>query len=174
MVHDMVHEIPAAAIDFSDKARGYRELAQQAQGLLSGERHVIANAANLVALAYLSLPDINWLGFYFMEGGELVVGPFQGKPACVRIPLGQGVCGTAAARREPIVVRDVHAFPGHIACDPASRSEVVVPLLRGNEVVGVLDVDSPHPGRFDETDREGLERLAAIYLDSLQRQLPGG
>jgi len=164
----MAHE-EVAAIDFSDKARGYRELAQQAQGLLSGERHAIANAANLASLAYLSLPDINWLGFYFMEGGELVVGPFQGKPACVRIPLGQGVCGTAAARRETLVVRDVHAFPGHIACDSASRSEVVVPLLRGNEVIGVLDVDSPRPARFDDVDREGLEQLAAIYLASLRR-----
>jgi GAF domain-containing protein len=165
MAHDV--NAPDTVIDFNDKARGYRELAQQAQGLLSGERHAIANAANLASLAYHNLPDINWLGFYFMERGELVVGPFQGKPACVRIPLGQGVCGTAAERRETIVVRDVHAFPGHIACDAASRSEVVVPLLRGNEVIGVLDVDSPSLARFDDVDRQGLEQLAAIYLASL-------
>jgi L-methionine (R)-S-oxide reductase len=154
-------------IDFSDKARAYSELAQQLQGLLAGERHATANAANMASLLYFAMPEVNWLGFYFLEGPELVVGPFQGKPACVRIPLGQGVCGTAAARRESLVVRDVHEFPGHIACDAASRSEVVVPLLRAGRVIGVLDVDSPRVARFDDADRAGLEKLAAIYLASL-------
>lgn len=142
-------------------------LAQQARGLLSGERHRIANAANLAALIFNSVPDLNWAGFYFVEDGELVVGPFQGQPACVRIARGNGVCGTAWATGETQRVEDVEAFPGHIACDPNSRSEVVVPLILGDEVIGVLDIDSPVPGRFSDQDARGFEQLAAIYLESL-------
>ena len=158
-----------SAIDFGDKRRGYDEVARQLEGLLSGERHLVANAANMAALLYRSLPDVNWVGFYFIEGGELIVGPFQGKPACVRIPLGRGVCGTAAARRTTLVVPDVHAFAGHIACDADSNSEIVVPLIRGRTLIGVLDVDSPSIGRFDERDRAGLEQLATIFVASLGR-----
>lgn len=157
----------AETINFVDKSRGYAELAQQLTGLLAGERHLIANAANTASLLYGALPDVNWLGFYFLEGQDLVVGPFQGRPGCVRIALGSGVCGTAAAQRETVVVRDVNDFPGHIACDPASNSEIVVPLVRYGELVGVLDVDSPKVGRFDAQDRAGLEQLAHIFLSSL-------
>lgn len=142
-------------------------LAQQARGLLSGERHRIANAANLAALIFNSVPDLNWAGFYFVEDGELVVGPFQGQPACVRIARGKGVCGTAWAAGETQRVEDVEAFAGHIACDPNSRSEVVVPLIQDDEVIGVLDIDSPVPGRFSDEDARGFEQLAAIYLESL-------
>lgn len=145
----------------------YDELAQQAEGLLSGQRHRIANAANLSALIYQALPDINWAGFYFLEGDELIVGPFQGKPACVRIPMGKGVCGTSAATRTTQRVEDVHAFEGHIACDPVSRSEIVVPLVLADQLIGVLDIDSPSPDRFGADDQRGLERLAAIYVSSL-------
>lgn len=162
-------ERPAPAISFGDKRRGYDELARQLEGLLSGERHLVANSANMAALLYRSLPDVNWVGFYFLEGGELVVGPFQGKPACVRIPLGRGVCGTAAARRTTLVVPDVHAFAGHIACDADSNSEIVVPLIRGRTFLGVLDVDSPSIARFDAQDRTGLEQLAEIFVASLDR-----
>jgi len=140
-------------------------LVEQLEALLAGERDLIANAANLAALIYHGLPDLNWAGFYFRQGGELVLGPFQGKPACVRIPLGSGVCGTAALRAATVLVPDVHEFPGHIACDPASRSELVVPLLESGEVLGVLDLDSPLVGRFDEVDQTGCERLAALYVD---------
>jgi L-methionine (R)-S-oxide reductase len=157
----------AETIDFVDKARGYEELAQQLKGLLADERNLVANAANTASLLYGALPDVNWLGFYFLEGRDLVVGPFQGKPGCVRIALGSGVCGAAAQQRETVVVRDVHDFPGHIACDPASNSEIVVPLVRYGELVGVLDVDSPKVGRFDAQDREGLEQIAHIFLSSL-------
>jgi len=121
----------------------------------------------MAALLYHALPDVNWAGLYFLKDGELVLGPFQGRPACVRIALGKGVCGTAAARRESVVVPDVHAFPGHIACDPASRSELVVPLIRDGALLGVLDLDSPTAGRFDEADRTGCEALAAVYMVSL-------
>ncbi|TVS13420.1 MAG: GAF domain-containing protein [Wenzhouxiangella sp.] len=145
----------------------YRQLVEQARALLSGERHRIANAANLSALIFTELPDLNWAGFYFLEGEELVVGPFQGRPACVRIPLGTGVCGVAAQTRTSQRVADVHAFPGHIACDPASRSEIVVPLLSGDAVLGVLDIDSPRPARFSAVDQAGIEALARVYLDSL-------
>lgn len=145
----------------------YDELAQQAEGLMSGQQHRIANAANLSALIYDALPDVNWAGFYFLEGDELIVGPFQGKPACVRIDMGKGVCGTAAATRATQRVEDVHAFEGHIACDPQSRSEVVVPLIVDGQVIGVLDIDSPRQGRFDEQDQRGLERLAELYVRSL-------
>jgi L-methionine (R)-S-oxide reductase len=142
----------------------YRELALALTGLLAGERDGLANCANLSALIYHALPDLNWVGFYFARGSELVLGPFQGKVACVRIELGRGVCGTAAQRRETLIVPDVHAFPGHIACDAASRSEIVVPLLRSGRALGVLDLDSPIEGRFDREDANGLEALAAKLL----------
>jgi GAF domain-containing protein len=156
--------LPAGA----GKREIYAELASIAEGLLAGEHDRIANAANLSALLYHALPDLNWCGFYLFDGRELVVGPFQGKPACVRIPIGKGVCGTAAAMRQTQRVDDVHAFPGHIACDAASRSELVVPLIdpAGN-LVGVLDLDSPEPARFDADDQAGLERLAAVYVASI-------
>ena len=146
-----------------DKAEQYEQLVAQCQALLHGERHRVANAANLSALLFNSLPDINWLGFYFMERGELVVGPFQGLPACVRIALGKGVCGTAALTRETQRVPDVHAFPGHIACDSASQSELVVPLVKDGEVIGVLDIDSPILDRFDAVDQAAFERIAALF-----------
>jgi GAF domain-containing protein len=142
----------------------YRQLAQSLEGLLGDERDLIANAANTAALLFTTLPALNWAGFYFLRGGELVLGPFQGKPACVRITLGKGVCGTSAARAAPVIVRDVHDFPGHIACDAASESELVVPLLRDGRVLGVLDLDSPVRGRFDDDDRQGIERLAAHFV----------
>lgn len=142
-------------------------LAEQARALLAGERHRIANAANLAALIFNSVPRLNWAGFYFVEDGELVVGPFQGRPACVRIAPRSGVCGTAMVERQTQCVADVHAFAGHIACDPASRSEIVVPLITADEVVGVLDIDSPEPGRFSADDQRGFERLAAVYVESL-------
>lgn len=145
----------------------YAGLAEDLRALLHGERDPIANAANLSSLVYHTLPDINWVGFYLLKAGELVLGPFHGKPACVRIALGRGVCGTAAARRASIVVPDVDAFPGHIACDSASRSELVVPLIKDGQLLGVLDLDSPSLSRFDDTDRQGCETLAAIYLDSI-------
>ncbi|HEV7370845.1 GAF domain-containing protein [Arenibaculum sp.] len=154
-------------VDFADKPAAYRELAGQLEALLAGERDLVANAANTASLIWHGLPDLNWAGFYFLKEGELVLGPFQGKPACVRIALGRGVCGTAADRRESLLVEDVHAFPGHIACDVASRSELVVPLVRGDALLGVLDLDSPVPSRFDETDRAGCEQLARIFLASL-------
>jgi len=142
-------------------------LVQQAEALLGGQRHRVANAANLSALIYQSLDDINWAGFYFREGDELIVGPFQGKPACVRIPMGRGVCGTAAASGQVQRVADVHAFDDHIACDPDSRSEIVVPLSLDDHVFGVLDIDSPRPDRFSTEDERGLRRLAAVYVKSL-------
>ena len=146
-----------------DKAEQYEQLIAQCQALLHGERHRVANAANLSALLFNSLPEINWLGFYFMQDGELVVGPFQGLPACVRIALGKGVCGTAAASRETQLVPDVHAFPGHIACDSASQSELVVPLIKDGEVIGVLDIDSPVLDRFDTVDQAAFERIAGLF-----------
>lgn len=141
----------------ADKKIAYEQLAEQLDALLSGENNTYANLSNASALLNQFLGRINWVGFYIMDGGELVLGPFQGLPACVRIPLGKGVCGTAALNRETIVVPDVHAFPGHIACDAASRSEIVVPLLKNGELFGVLDVDSPELNRFTETDQTGLE-----------------
>jgi L-methionine (R)-S-oxide reductase len=143
----------------------YRELCLQARGLFEGERDAIANAANLTALLYGGLADVNWAGFYFLKAEELVLGPFQGQPACVRIPVGKGVCGTAAHRREAVVVPDVETFPGHIACDVASRSEVVVPLLKNGRLLGVLDLDSPRRNRFNDDDRSGLETLAALWVE---------
>jgi L-methionine (R)-S-oxide reductase len=154
---------------FGPKPQVYAELKQMAEGLFAGERDAIANAANLAALLWMGLPDLNWAGFYFLRGGELVLGPFQGKPACVRIALGKGVCGTAAATREIAIVPDVESFPGHIACDAASRSEIVMPLLRGRELLGVLDLDSPVKARFDQQDAAGLEALAALWVSGSDR-----
>jgi L-methionine (R)-S-oxide reductase len=153
--------------DFTDKAADYERLAAELSALLAGERDLVANAANTASLLFHALPDVNWAGFYFLTGGELVVGPFQGKPACVRIALGKGVCGTAAARRETTLVPDVHAFPGHIACDDASRSEIVVPLVNRSALLGVLDIDSPRLARFDSFDQRGIERLAEVFLRAL-------
>ena len=150
-----------------DKAEQYAQLLKQARGLMHGESDRTANAANLSALVFHSLPDLNWVGFYFFDGTELVVGPFQGHPACVRIALGRGVCGTAAATRQTQRVPDVDAFPGHIPCDSASRSELVVPLYRGNSLVGVFDLDSPRLDRFDEDDQRGLEAVAQAFIESL-------
>ena len=151
------------------KPEQYAQLLEQARALLYGERDRIANAANLSALVYNALPDLNWAGFYFFDGTELVVGPFQGLPACVRIPLDKGVCGAAARTRQTQRIEDVHAFPGHIACDSASNSELVVPLVAaGGELLGVFDLDSPLPARFDVEDQEGLEAIARAYLESLQ------
>ena len=145
----------------------YPRLAAQAEALLSEQRHRIANAANLAALLFLELPDVNWAGFYFLEGEQLVLGPFQGKPACVTIPVGQGVCGTAAAQRKAQRVADVHDFAGHIACDTDSRSELVVPLILDDRLIGVLDLDSPLPDRFSAADEAGLGRLAEVYVASV-------
>ena len=150
------------------KPEQYAQLLEQARALLHGERDRIANAANLSALVYNALPDLNWVGFYFHDGSELVVGPFQGLPACVRIPLDKGVCGAAARTRQTQRVEDVHAFPGHIACDSASRSELVVPLYRGDALLGVFDLDSPIPARFSVEDQQGLEAIARAFLESLQ------
>ena len=149
------------------KPEQYAQLAAQARALLHGERDRIANAANLAALVYHALPELNWAGFYFFDGRELVVGPFQGQPACVRIPLDRGVCGAAASSGETQRVEDVNAFPGHIACDSASRSELVVPLFHDGALLGVFDLDSPVPGRFDVEDQWGLEEIAQVYVESL-------
>ncbi len=150
------------------KPEQYAQLLEQARALLHDERDRIANAANLSALVYHALPDLNWAGFYFHDGRELVVGPFQGLPACVRIPLDKGVCGAAASTRATQRVADVNAFPGHIACDSASRSELVVPLVAADgTLIGVLDLDSPQPNRFDEDDQRGLEAIAAVFVESL-------
>ncbi len=142
----------------------YAELHAQASALFAGERDFTANAANLAALIFNALPGLNWTGFYWLKDGELVLGPFQGKPACVRIAMGKGVCGTAAQERRTLIVPNVHEFPGHIACDSASSSEVVIPLLEANRVIGVLDLDSPKFGRFTPEDARGLEALAALFL----------
>lgn len=145
----------------------YPLLAAQAEALLSGQSHQVANAANLSALLFMELPDINWLGFYFLEGENLVLGPFQGKPACVDIPLGQGVCGTAGATGETQRVANVHQFEGHIACDSDSESELVIPLFREGKVFGVLDIDSPSLDRFSEADESGLAKIAEIFSSSV-------
>lgn len=159
----------ASRIQADSKSEFYSQLVQQARGLLHGEHDRIANAANLSALVWHALDGINWCGFYFFDGRELVVGPFQGKPACVRIALGKGVCGTAAATRTSQLVADVNAFAGHIACDGASRSELVVPLVDAHgALLGVWDVDSPELARFDEDDRRGMQALCAVFVDSLQ------
>ena len=154
------------------KPEQYAQLAEQAQALLAGEKDRIANAANLSALVYHALPNLNWVGFYFFDGNELVVGPFQGLPACIRIPLDKGVCGAAASSGQTQRIDDVNAFPGHIACDSASRSELVVPLImsgksRNEALVGVFDLDSPDPARFDVEDQRGIENIARIFVRSL-------
>ena len=154
-------------IEAADKPSFYRDLIAQAEGLLHGERDAIANAANLCALIYDAVADLNWAGFYFLKSAdELVLGPFQGKVACVRIPVGKGVCGSAVAEARSQLVPDVHAFPGHIACDADSRAELVVPLVRDGRIFGVLDLDSPLPGRFTEEDQAGFEALAALYVNA--------
>ncbi|MFT3761311.1 MAG: GAF domain-containing protein [Pseudoxanthomonas sp.] len=150
------------------KPEQYAQLTAQARALLHGESDRIANAANLSALVYHALPQLNWVGFYFFDGRELVVGPFQGQPACVRIALDKGVCGAAARTRQTQRVADVDAFPGHIACDSASRSELVVPLVRDGELIGVFDLDSPVRDRFDADDQRGLEAVAGMYVEALQ------
>jgi L-methionine (R)-S-oxide reductase len=149
------------------KIAAYDDLAEQIEALLAGETDLTANLANAAAAIYHTLPMLNWAGFYLWRGPELVLGPFQGKPACVRIPVGRGVCGTAAARRQSILVPDVHAFPGHIACDQASNAELVVPLIRDDRLIGVLDLDSPQPARFDADDQAGCEALVAIIVRHL-------
>lgn len=151
------------------KSEIHEELLRQVRGLLEGERDPIANAANIAALIWDGLPDLNWAGFYFMKGGELVLGPFQGKPACVRIAVGKGVCGTAAERRTAVIVPNVHEFPGHIACDSASNSEVVVPLMRKGTVVGVLDLDSPKLNRFDASDATFCEQIVKLWIEGSDR-----
>ncbi len=155
---------PAAAS--AAKPAFYADLLGQARALLAGERDAGANSANLAALLFHALPDLNWAGFYWQKDGGLVLGPFQGKPACVRIALGKGVCGTAAASRRTVVVPDVHAFPGHIACDSASASEIVIPVVTGDRLVGVLDLDSPRPARFDDDDASGLEAIVAAFASA--------
>jgi GAF domain-containing protein len=159
LIPDAVRQTPPAAL--------YSQLAPQLRNLLAGEQDFIANAANFASLLFYALPDLNWAGFYLYKEGELVLGPFQGKPACVRIAMGKGVCGSAAERRETLLVDNVHEFPGHIACDSASKSEVVVPLVKNGRLLGVLDLDSPSIGRFDKEDATGLNELVAVFLASL-------
>lgn len=151
----------------TSKGELYDQLAGQLSSLLAGERDLVANAANFSALIFQSLPDLNWAGFYFAKDDELVLGPFQGRPACVRIRVGRGVCGAGAAKCETVIVPNVHEFPGHIACDSASNSEIVVPLMKGSRLIGVLDLDSPIPSRFDQQDAAGLEQLVRILLSSV-------
>jgi len=151
----------------TSKRELYDQLASQLSSLLAGERYLIANAANFSSLIFHALPDLNWAGFYFAKDDELVLGPFQGQPACVRIRVGQGVCGAGASKCETIIVPNVHEFPGHIACDSASNSEIVVPLMKGGRLIGVLDLDSPLPARFDQDDATGLESLVRILLSSV-------
>lgn len=150
----------------TSKSDLYDQLAAQLSSLLAGERDLIANAANFSSLIFHALPDLNWAGFYFLKNDELVLGPFQGQPACVRIALGQGVCGAAAAKCVTTIVPNVHEFPGHIACDSASNSEIVIPLRKGERFLGVLDLDSPVPARFDAADAAGLETMVKILLAS--------
>ena len=146
----------------------YRELNLQLEGLINGVPHFISNLANASALLYDTLQDINWAGFYLMQSGRLVLGPFQGKPACIEIPVGKGVCGTAVERNETVIVKNVHEFPGHIACDGASNSEIVIPLRKDGKIIGVLDIDSPKFSRFSEEDMQGLENFAHILENSLR------
>jgi GAF domain-containing protein len=148
----------------TSKLELYQNLVPQLRSLLAGERDFIANAANFASLLYYSLPELNWAGFYLLKDKELVLGPFQGKPACVRIAVGKGVCGVAAAQRETVIVANVHEFPGHIACDSASNSEIVVPLEKDGRLLGVLDIDSPQFGRFDDEDAEGLNGLVEVFI----------
>lgn len=148
-------------------AEQYTMLSKQLDALLTGETDQIANLSNASALLNVFLSDVNWVGFYVMKDGELVLGPFQGLPACVRIPVGRGVCGTAVSKKETMVVEDVHAFPGHIACDAASNSEIVIPLIKNGEVIGVLDIDSPIKNRFSPEDKSGLEQFVAVLMSHL-------
>lgn len=150
----------------TSKSELYDDIASQLSSLLAGERDLVANAANFAALIFHSLPDLNWAGFYFVKAGELVLGPFQGKPACMRIAFGRGVCGAAAAKCVTTIVSNVHEFPGHIACDMESNSEIVVPLMKNERFIGVLDLDSPTLSRFDQEDAKGLEALVKILLAS--------
>jgi L-methionine (R)-S-oxide reductase len=166
-MHDPQRNTPWTASAPAEKAALYRALRAEIEVLLAGEPDPVANAANAAAAIFHSLPDLNWAGFYFLRGQTLVLGPFQGKPACVRIESGRGVCGTVVAGRRSVLVPDVAAFPGHIACDTASQSELAVPLLSGDSVVGVLDLDSPRSKRFDATDRDGCEELAAMLVSYL-------
>jgi L-methionine (R)-S-oxide reductase len=158
----------------SEKATVYRSLAQSVRAILEGERDFLANAANLAAVLYEDLPQINWAGFYFLKGQDLVLGPFQGKPACTRIGPDKGVCGATVAKRETLVVKNVKKFPGHIACDTASRSEIVVPMIRQGRLIGVLDLDSPALARFDDDDRAGLEEIVRLLLEASDETPPGG
>jgi L-methionine (R)-S-oxide reductase len=160
-------------IDTADKAEAWRQIVEAADALTAGEPDAVANMANVAALLFEALPGLNWAGFYFLRGGELVVGPFQGRVACVRIAVGAGVCGTAAQRRATVIVPDVHAFPGHIACDANSRSELVVPLIHGDRLVGVLDLDSPRTDRFTQRDARLLEALAARLVAACDWKLAG-
>jgi L-methionine (R)-S-oxide reductase len=162
-----MHEVTEPLAPDLPTAERYAELRARVLALVTGETDAVANLANVAAELFASVPDLNWAGFYLMKGGELVVGPFQGRPACVRIAVGRGVCGTAVAERRSQVVADVHAFDGHIACDPRSRAEVVVPIEHEGAVVGVLDLDSERPGRFDEADRVGLEALVAAMAPTI-------
>lgn len=157
-----------AKVETASKPELYASLLSQLRGLQETEHDFIANAANCAALLYHSLPDVNWAGFYLYKEGELVLGPFQGNPACVRIALGNGVCGTAAQLKQTLVVDNVHEFPGHIACDSASNSEIVVPLIKGDQLIGVLDLDSPIDGRFDNEDANGLNRLVSVFLETIE------
>ncbi len=152
--------------EFKSKNGIYTDVAEELRSLLDRERDFIANASNLSSLVYHSIPDLNWAGFYLHKDGELILGPFQGKPACVRIKIGKGVCGTAAQLRQPVIVANVHEFPGHIACDSASQSEIVIPLIKEDSLLGVFDVDSPIVGRFDDEDARGLHELIEILIQS--------
>jgi GAF domain-containing protein len=168
-MHDLERATPWTARRAVTKRALYDDLARELDALLAGEPDPVANAANAAAAIFHALPELNWAGFYFLRGDELVLGPFQGRPACVRIPLGKGVCGTAALQRRSMLVPDVEAFPGHIACDTVSRSELVVPLDTGDALLGVLDLDSPVLARFEEADRAGCERLAGVIVRHLGR-----
>lgn len=168
MSHDPAASAPwDGGCQFHDKSTAYQELAEAIAALFEGETDWVANAANAAAAIFYSLPDLNWAGFYLVRGSELLLGPFQGRPACLRIPLGRGVCGTAVAERRSVLISDVEAFPGHIACDRRSRSELVTPLFAGGRLIGVLDLDSPVPARFDAADQAGCESLARIIAPVL-------
>lgn len=163
-----MHTLPAAGRAAATPESLYAGLQLSLKGLFDGERDLIANSANFAALVYETLPELNWAGFYFLRGDELVLGPFQGRPACVRIAVGRGVCGTAAQRRASVLVPDVHEFPGHIACDAASRSELVVPLLQSGLLLGVFDLDSPRAGRFGAADQAGIEQAVRTLMDACE------
>lgn len=166
MAKEMTFQI--AKPETAAKSELYANLKSQLRALLEGEDDFIANSANCAALLYHSLPELNWAGFYFLKEGELVLGPFQGSPACVRIAMGKGVCGTAAELKQTVVVENVHEFPGHIVCDSASNSEIVVPFLKDGRLIGVLDLDSPSLARFDDEDAQGLNELAEIFIQAVK------